>query len=868
MRSPFGIFRKHGTILTAILVVLSIFAFTLADFLRPEHLLPMLGILGFSLIFYLLAQPSGKGGWAAAVGAILGFVIVSFLPTAFGPPAAATTSVGDLSQEELREQMLKRRNANQFMLQVYIQGNGNRPEIPQLPPSIMNNPQFRGQIIQMFRQQQMWDAGFRTFGFAPLQESDQFAREDTVRTWVMAQQADEIGVHVSNAAISEYLKKASNGRLSAEQFTRYRQELTMSEAELYDLLRFQIKAKLYQQLTFPSVMTPPEQMWDFYTRATVKQDMELVSVPVDAFTGQYFPYTIAAEIEYYTDPQSSVESAGTLASGTEADLVLDQETEQPVSVTVDETQYLQIRSGDVTGAYVESGAVAVKSEVLDYFEAHKNRYPQGRITEQEGWTVPVAAMSPEPAFGVPRRIQLAYLKATIPDREDYDPSEAELRTFYEQNIENYSDPSFSRPLEDPEEPEDPNKPAVAQRLYREGAEPAAAEKPAGYDGPAWAEKREYLDFYAAQEDVREDWIFDRQQKARLENDERISQLMVKMNELSLASQIEGEGHMTPQEISDALAEYALELGFDKDDYVVTEPMTPKEMTATQIGQAVEVDINPNPAPGQRKATVKTGGANVVYQMFEESPPDELFRPQQVIAPDLADTRYAYWKIDDLEPYVPERESLSRNQQAEVSEAWKIFKARDQAKDRAEEIRGRLAKYFANLKDDAEDRDFTKALDELELKTVVGDRPLNVVYPTGFSWMQTGGPQGGPELGRVNGVEKAGERFMQTAFHKLDYDEEKKESELGVLANADSTVFYVGKAIDRRYGEADSIEVLLQSYVDNPDQSAMQVVNMLRRQQSQELVQKWRQQFDERFQIQITPPEQAEPLGPPRRPGRR
>jgi hypothetical protein len=76
MRSPFGIFRKHGTILTAGLVVLCMFAFTLADFLTPQHFPALLAMLAFGVIFYLLGQPSGKGGWYAAFGLVLGIVVV------------------------------------------------------------------------------------------------------------------------------------------------------------------------------------------------------------------------------------------------------------------------------------------------------------------------------------------------------------------------------------------------------------------------------------------------------------------------------------------------------------------------------------------------------------------------------------------------------------------------------------------------------------------------------------------------------------------------------------------------------------------------------------------------------------------------
>src|SRR5688500_11441922 len=113
MRSPFGVFRKQQKILMAGLVVLCMFAFTLADFLQPQHLPTLLGMVAFGLIFYLLGQPTGKGGWYAVAGVVLGFAVVSMVPKFWGPEPAATSTIGTLSEQQLRETDHPRRGANQ-----------------------------------------------------------------------------------------------------------------------------------------------------------------------------------------------------------------------------------------------------------------------------------------------------------------------------------------------------------------------------------------------------------------------------------------------------------------------------------------------------------------------------------------------------------------------------------------------------------------------------------------------------------------------------------------------------------------------------------------------------------------------------------
>lgn len=905
MRSPFGIFRKHGTILTAGLVALCMFAFTLADFLRPEHLPALLAMLAFGVIFYLLGQPSGKGGWYALVGTVLGFVVISFVPNAFGPSPAVTTTVGDLSEEELRELTLERQNANQFLLQVYMTGAGERRDERRFQQEveervdeifeqqrqqlgdIIDLPQVRQQFRerlrqqaanelapQFFQEQQLWQRGWETFAFAPLDASEEFVREDAVRTWVMAHAADDVGIRVSDAAVTEYLKKASTDRrtgdamLTREKFAEFREELGVSESRLYDMLRFQIKAKQYERMVFPTVTVPPQQSWDFYKRGKVTQDLDFVSVPVNAFTDPFFPYTASAKLAYFQKPlnagqadgKTGFETKGELAQGANADLVLDQAGE-PMTIERAGVAYTQIRTEELAAvdtAFIESSAVSslqLKPEVLEFFDAHKDRFPQGLIDPQEGWTVPVEAMAPEPAFGVPRRAKLAYVKLTIPE---FDPLEETLQDYYAKHVLNYPDPSFSRPLED--EDEDPNRPAVAERLDRPGANPAVAEKPKIFEGPAWAEKREFLDFESAKEQVKEDWTFEQERLAREKNDERISQLLTKMGELSVRFQSEGDDQLSPTEVSEALGEYAASLNDSaatrgEIEYIVTELLTPKEMTATKIGQAVEVEIQRNPQPGQPKATVRTGGANVIYQVFRQMGPDAVYQPNQAIAPDESDTRYVFWKIEDQPEHVPSLDSLDFNQRKEIASAWKTYKGREPAKARAEEIRKALAGYFG--KSENKDADFAKAIHDSK-DSIEGTENLKVEYAPGFSWMEWDESDFQARLGTVPRVPKAGEKFMETAFYELDDDPDTPAKNLGVLVNADATAFYVAKVLNRRYGESASEQALLQTYLGETSASdAMRIMQALERRELNQLGQSWLENFNQKYQIQFAQTEPEE-----------
>ena len=191
--------------------------------------------------------------------------------------------------------------------------------------------------------------GLQNFAFASLREDPQAAREAAVRTWVMAQEADDIGIRVSNEAVTKYLRQAGGGKLTAERFTELRKELTMSEADLYDLLRYQIKAREYQILVYPLALTPPEQMWEFYERATVQESMYLAGIPVSAFTDQ---------VSVPKNPENN-------------------------------------------------------PELMAFFEQYKTQFPDGMLDPQDGWIEPVEMMTPAPAFGVQRSVRLAYFTANF-----------------------------------------------------------------------------------------------------------------------------------------------------------------------------------------------------------------------------------------------------------------------------------------------------------------------------------------------------------------------------------------------------------------------------------------------------------------------
>ncbi len=791
MNSPFGVFRKHGRILTAGLTVLAIFAFIFLDSLKPEHVPILLGMIAFGAIFYLFGQPSGHGTGFAIAGATLGLIVMPFVGKLFGPPPAATTSMGNLSAKELTQKIADRNNANLFIYKVHQVGFGERPDArAQLAkmPGLAGNQQILNFLVG---EEMRWDRRFGIYAFAPLRETGESQQLETVRTWVRVQEADKMGIRVSDQAITNYIQKASDGKLSREKFMEFRDDLNLSDAELYDILRYHLKAQQYFRLTMPaSLATTPEENWRFYQRTTVSQDMELATIDVKDYVDQ---------------------------------------VPEP---------------GD--------------AEVIAFFDLYKNNGPPGRFNEQRAWEVPTEMLRVEPGFAVPRKVRIAYLTGKFP--EDPVPTEEDLAEYYKKYYDTHKsefpnlNPNRVRPLE------------IAMPALTEDA-PAVAQKPrTDLQDKAWAEKPKYLTYDQVKDRMVKDlqikshvtrnWVDDQNQAASVAlHDEKMTKAMARMTELSTKWRERDEGQDLGQEISDEVQKLADELGLQ---YTVPpHAWTPAELNSkavNPIGHTVELEIHKGGVkdegegilpPGLMKATMKLPSKPVGYQAFEADP-QALYQPWESINPEDKGTRYIYWKIEDHESYIPETwADLTTEEQDHVKAEWKMAKARELAKKRAEEL---LKIVKASEKKD-----------DLKL-ALAGQKSVNgaeyaVHEATNITWLEETSPNSNEvQFGRVfiaDQNQHAGEQFMKTAFEDLE-----NPGDTAVLMNADGSKFFLGQLEKRQFGK-ESLTVLRESFTLPNPQPGHAVMNGLAQQEARNLYQTWQTQFDEKYQIQIPQPAERE-----------
>jgi|GEM_PF-1095918 len=141
----------------------------------------------------------------------------------------------------------------------------------------------------------------------------------------------------------------------------------------------------------------------------------------------------------------------------------------------------------------------------------------------------------------------------------------------------------------------------------------------------------------------------------------------------------------------------------------------------------------------------------------------LYQPDQIRSFEV-DVEFLYWKTKEAEAFVPELQDI----RDEVVAAWKSQQAYQLAKAEAEKL----------------------------AKSVQGDKPLkesldaalakNVLEPPAFTWLTRGAMpmgSGAPMLNVVDGVEHAGQDFMQVVFGL-------KAGQVGVAADTPHKIVYV------------------------------------------------------------------------------
>ncbi|NQV29094.1 MAG: hypothetical protein HQ518_32470 [Rhodopirellula sp.] len=256
MASPFAVFRRNQKILTVVLTCLAMFAFIILDSVSKmdsSSIMPILfGIIGAALAWLWGSQNErGISYSTIAVGAVLGAIAGAVIIAQSANQGGVSTSLGRLSNHELLEMKQKRDMANQFVAGAFRERKENAYAF------LMDRYLF-----------------------------GQTSTRDVVIKQLLAHEADQLGIEISDEYITNFIKEVSDNSITRKKLTEIRGQMGLGESELYDLLRSELRAQVAYRVLNPELVHMPDQYWGDFEKLNVRHSIDAVAIPVEPFAAQ------------------------------------------------------------------------------------------------------------------------------------------------------------------------------------------------------------------------------------------------------------------------------------------------------------------------------------------------------------------------------------------------------------------------------------------------------------------------------------------------------------------------------------------------------------------------------------------------------
>lgn len=766
MSSPLEAFRKHQRVMMAALTGLSMIAFIFLDNIsQASSIPPGMTVLLLALIcgagLWFVGASRGKGSEWASAGAIIGALVgfISFYTS--GPPPVASTSVKNFTQNDIAALQSKRNLANSF---VY--------------------------------------AAIRKSGVDPRQNAGFGSGQPDamVEHALRVHEAHKEGIHLADSAVTQFINDLTAEKLSKPDYKAVLREIGVSEGDLYNVLREELEARLVAGLNAPPyggggrlpVTQTPEQLWEYFRRLHVKETISAVPLPVASFVGQVAEPKEPELVAFFDQHKNSLPAPG-----------------RP-GFLIPERVRLAYLMADFE-KFEGKAAEPTDEEITEYYEKNRERYrvrsiPESGLPGSDAMNgSPASAVQPAnpsptaPAAsdGRPPAPALPEGAAAKPDAEQPVPANPESDAAAEEKPKSCGE---EEPVAEASAAQADDKaaaaPAVKPELAKteEPAEPAAADKPEAEVPVTEQPAKSDLDLPAlpplpgagakpAEPQYR---TLDADLKSEIRDQllrERTFQLMgeaidagfKKMGDISGGFLGKDDRELAAAYVaaSDSLKVLAKELNLD---YVETPLLTEEQLSdgkSDPIGLAIDGAQPSNPfAQATSVADAVFGTSQLYFARRAES---------------VGERRYAYWKIADEEPRVPEFKDEGVREA--VLAAWKLDRARPLAEKRARELVEIARKNGGDL---------AAALAGQTVTGTTDGNAVTVLNPPKFSWMsqpqnvpqQSFLPTQPPTISSVLGIDNAGPAFMKTAFDELG------PGEVGAATNATGTEYYVIRVNER------------------------------------------------------------------------
>ena len=552
--------------------------------------------------------------------------------------------------------------------------------------------------------------------------------EATVRTLLLAKEARDNGIVVSDRTVNEFLGQCTGNLVRPEQFDALLAGLRigpagMSQQDLFEVLRTELAARSMLQLHASGFRSdPPGWQWDYFRRLDQRATVEVVPVVVEGFAGQVPAPSEGQLRDLYTKFKDDLPQARSADPG----------FREPHRV---QFEYLRAPGG----AFVDEEMKNVTDEEIAAFY---DKEKVARFRAKPPATDEKPADDAKPADAKPADAKPADAKpADAPKGATKGDSPFKAVAFKQPALAAQAPPAA------PAAPATPAAPAVKPASDAAATAPAAtapaaekpaekaADKPAGEAAAEDPAQFEPLD--KVKDDIRKE-LAGRRAAGRI--DEIFNRVSADVSgfaeDYALWQARRPAGVAAPRPPDLAVIAEKQGLTFGKSGLVDAG----QAVAEGGIGGSYEFMADPRSRFGFRQQLWRD-------QMFGAG--GLTWRP--IRSGDVQGNRYLSWKTEDQPEFTPSFELAK----PVVERAWRILEGRGLARRHADEI-ARQAKTSPSL----------EAAAEAAKPSAAGKTATQAVVKVGpFSWLEAGPMAAGgePTLSQPEALSMPGDEFMRAVF---------------------------------------------------------------------------------------------------------
>jgi hypothetical protein len=596
------------------------------------------------------------------------------------------------------------------------------------------------------------------------------ARDDSdlrlVRTLLLAEQAEKIGMEVPDEAIYGFLAQLSDRMLSSQELRSMLTDATngrLTRDQLFDNLRRELLARNYLRLVASGDVMTPDDAWSYYNRLTRRVTTSILAFPAADYVDRA-PQPSKAEVQALYDKHKEQYP---LPASPEPGF-----KQRPLY------KFAYFKAGYDKFIDEEKAKIS-DEEVQKYYEEHKESYKVPELPATKTDATPgdegAAKTSESPETDPAKTPDLTPPENPSPPGADAD---AETPAKSEETPEASKTPSpdegaslprstfevaflanqdeASQPDADTAEPaestEAPAADAAKAEQPAEGEKKGAAADDANEKTPEEGAKKEpkYQPLSEVEDDIRRNLA---SQAARDRMDQALTEARRQVDRYKRAfasyrARVEAGGEAKEPAKPD-FQQIAQDLGLEYGETPLVNQLTVGE---TDLGKTFMF------GPGFQQysfAQIAMGEQATLYQAERIQGLDD----------------FLYWTTEFKESRTPPLEEI----RDEVVRAWRLQKAVEIATQEAENAAQKVR----------------EAPKETPLAEAAGVDKSKVIQPPAFSWMTSGSmPFGGgaPYMSDVQGVDSPGAAFMETVFGL-------HPGSVGVAPNEPKTIVYLARLED-------------------------------------------------------------------------